>query len=57
MYRDILQAMASVAEYNWMCRGLAIPPVGGLDLILVDTEIILCKIHCGKCPIVRKILL
>ena len=46
MYRDILQAMASVAEYNWMCRDLAIPPVGGLDLILVDTEIILCKVHC-----------
>ena len=46
MYRDILQAMASVAEYKWMCRDLAIPPVGGLDLILVDTEIILCKIHC-----------
>ena len=46
MYRDILQAMASVAEYKWMCRDLAIPPVGGLDLILVDTEIILCKVHC-----------
>ena len=34
-----------------MYRDLAIPPVGRLDLILVDTEIILCKVHCCHYPL------
>ena len=34
-----------------MYRDLAIPPVDRLDLILVDTEIILCKVHCCNYPL------
>ena len=51
MEYDWMQAMASVMEYDWMYRDLAIPPVGRLDFILVDTEIILCEVHCCHYPL------